>query len=952
MTSSPENRLTPERWRRIEELFQGALDRDEAVRGAFLDAGCGDEAALRDEVESLLAAHRQAGSFMGRRPAEWLGQPADGGDSSPWTGRRIGPYTVAREIGRGGMGRVLLAERDDREYRGRVAIKVVDAPLAARGLIDRFRQERQILADLDHPNIARLLDAGTLPEGLPYLVMEHVDGLRIDEYCDRERLPVEERIRLFREICDAVHHAHRRLVVHRDLKPDNVLVTPEGRPKLLDFGIAKLLQASPDGELSHTVHLPMTARYASPEQVRGRAMGTATDVYSLGVLLYELLAGKPPYEIEGATLPEVIRRVAEEQPRRPSTVVDDAVAHARRASGRQLRRRLEGDLDNVVLAALRKDPDRRYSSVLQLSDDLRRHLEEVPVSARPDTLAYRAGKFWRRNRIATSLGALLVASFLVFAAVVTIQGRQAARERDKAEQALAFLVSVFRQTDPIEASAAPPSGQITASQFLDLGARRVERELADQPELQATLLNAIGGAYLSLGAPEQAGALFEVALDASRGPGGQRSELAAASLHGLAQVATATAEYETAETLAREALEIRREVLGPAHPETVETATALAGALLGQERPEEAETLLVHALETVRRRSGDDASQVADVLERLADLHWSARRHRETEALLREVLAIRRRVLGDDHPLVAKARQDLGVVLHEAGELEEAAELYRQARQIWLPLLDEDHPHLLMSLNSLGMVAKDQGRYRAGAEMLRRLLERRRAIHGAHHPTSLTAANNLATLEADRGNWAQAARLWEETLETAKTAFGEGSWYVAGSLVNLGFVVYESGDLERAEDLERQALEAIRQLQGEDHPLVGRPLLTLGRIALERGDVDAAEAHTREALELWRRVLPPGHSWTSEAERELGAVHLARGRYAEAERLLLSGYLDDDGEPALHGSRRLRVLRRLVELYDAWGRPAEALRHARAVAAVEDHLRAQSGLVGSSAPSP
>ena len=913
------------------DIFEQALERGPEEQESFLASACGRDADLRREVESLLAAHQAAGDFIARPAIEtWL--PALGRGMA-WQGRRIGPYTVLREIGRGGMSRVFLATRSDREYEARVAIKVMAPGPGAELLVERFRRERQILANLDHPNIARLLDGGTLPDGLPYVVMDYVEGVPIDEHCARERLSIDERLRLFCEVCSAVQHAHGNLVVHRDLKPANVLVTAEGSPKLLDFGIAKLLEPGGDLVVTRTRFQALTPQYASPEQMRGEAVTTASDVYSLGVILYELLTERLPYEVGGVPFPEVARRVAEQEPRRPSAV-----------AATPLRRRLAGDLDKVVLKALRKDPTRRYPSVEQLAEDLRRHLAHLPVSARPDTFAYRAAKFWRRHRIAAPLAAAALAAVLALSAVAGIAARRAARERDKAEQALAFMVDVFRQADPMEQAVAERASELTVREALDAGSRRVSRELAAEPELRAMLLNAIGESYLGLGLPGRSRALHEEALALAVPATGRRGEVAAAALHGLGAAHLAAAEYAAAERRLRQALALRQELLGRADAATIETVASLAGALRWQERNEEAEALLRETLELARRDLGSRAPEVATLLEALADLRWHVRAYAETEALRREVVAIRRAAHGPSHPRVAKALDDLGAMLTEGGKHREAAELHRRARAIWLPLLPADHPALLANLNNLAGTLLNQGRYREAAPMYRRLVARRRALQGERHSMYVTAVNNLATLESDRGNWAAAARLYEGLLPVARETFGEPSLYVAGTLLNTGFIVRELGELDRAERLDRAAFSMLRELYGDGYPLAGRPLLDLGRIAVARGDLEAGEGYVRDALELWRRALPPGHRWIGEAERELGVVLLARGRYAEAEPLLLSGYLDEVGRPRLHGTRRLRVLRRLVDLHLGRGDAAAADRYRRELESAETEVRAQGGL--------
>src|SRR5690349_5379644 len=443
--------MTPEQWLQIREAFHAVVDLPSDQRSGYLDRVCA-EPSLRQEVESLLSNHENAGDLL-ETPVRLESHP-DHDAADPWIGKNIGPYQTISKIGEGGMGAVYRAVRVDDHYLKQVAIKLVRTGLGTGHYLRRFKNERQIMASLDHPNIARLLDGGATQEGLPYLVMEYIEGEEIDRFCDSHRLDTLQRLKIFRQVCSAVQYAHQNLVVHRDLKPGNILVMADGTPKLLDFGIAKLL----DPELFFqtldpvgTVLRAMTPEYASPEQVRGEPITTASDVYSLGVILYRLLTGHPPYQLDTRDPLTMARGISEIEPEKPSTVIDrvaevrgsdgesrrvtpEQISDARNERTAILRRRLTGDLDNIVLKALRKEPARRYASAEQLSEDIRRHLQGLPVTATPDSLPYRAGKFVRRHKAGAAATVLVALAVIGGVATTLREARIALRERARAER--------------------------------------------------------------------------------------------------------------------------------------------------------------------------------------------------------------------------------------------------------------------------------------------------------------------------------------------------------------------------------------------------------------------------------------------------------------------------------------------------------------------------------------
>ncbi|HEY6252235.1 MAG TPA: serine/threonine-protein kinase, partial [Candidatus Angelobacter sp.] len=522
--------MDSDRWQRVEQLCHAALEREESGQAAYLEAACGGDADLRREVESLLAHQRQAGRFMEtpafQMAAQSLAADTEFGEhSDPFLGRRLGPYQIVERIGSGGMGEVYRAVRADEEYRQQVAIKMVRGGLNPGSVNIRFRNERQILASLDHPNIARLLDGGTTEEGVPYVVMELIEGQRIDQYCDSRKLSIPDRLKLFTQVCSAVQYAHQRLIVHRDIKPGNILVTSNGVPKLLDFGIAKILDAGTLAgpvETTLTVQRVLTPGYASPEQVKGGPITTASDVYSLGVVLYELLTRCSPYHNAGKTANELALAVCQTEPEKPSTAVrrlgkgskhDDAeqippdtASGLRGGSPEELSKRLSGDLDNIVLMALRKEPERRYASVEQFSEDLRRHLENLPVIARKDTIGYRASKFVMRHKAGVAAAAATVVTLIAGMAVTLHEARVARQQAEvaraqsqRAERRFNDVRKLSNSLFDIHDAIANLPGTLAARKMIVGMSLNYLDSLAGEASGDASLQRELSDAYVSIG---------------------------------------------------------------------------------------------------------------------------------------------------------------------------------------------------------------------------------------------------------------------------------------------------------------------------------------------------------------------------------------------------------------------------------------------------------------------
>jgi tetratricopeptide (TPR) repeat protein/predicted Ser/Thr protein kinase len=680
-------------------------------------------------------------------------------------GERLGPWRVLNEIGRGGMSVVYLAERADDAFRQRVALKVLDRAPRDREARARFEQERQILASLDHPNIARLLDGGVDGRGLPYIVMELVEGQPIDRYCAQygngRGLTVDERLALFQVVARAVAHAHRRLVVHRDLKPSNILVTAAGEVKLLDFGIAKLLDPGAAGPWAapptRTALRVLTPEYAAPEQVRGEPVTTASDVYQLGLVLYEILTGQRAHGLTGDSLTEMERVVCSGEPPRPS----------RTATTSSLRRRLEGDLDAIVRMALRKEPDRRYASPADLAADLHRHRSGLPVTAREDSLIYRAGKLVRRHRLAVVAAAAVMLSLVCGLGSALWQAREATREAKKAAEVKDFLVRIFEVADPGESL----GREVTARELLDRGVERIEG-LKGEPEVQAELLAAAGVSYRSLGLYATARPLLEKSLRLRRQLHGERSLATAGAELSLGLLLKHQGDFVRAEALYRSALATHRALLPADDTRVADSLFSLATVAMEDDRDGEAGELLKEALAIRRKRSGPVHSQVGLILNQLGMLRHRAKDLDGAERLYRESLAIQRQALGPLHPEVATSLHNLAALVLRRGRPQEAETMFREVLALEARLYGKNHPTTADTWGYLGHTLRDQGDFAAAEAAYRRALAVNHNGRGALHAATTKSRLNLGKLLAMAGRPAEAEPLLREALTRYQSTEG------------------------------------------------------------------------------------------------------------------------------------------------------------------------------------
>ncbi len=833
---------------KVAELFKRALDYAPERRRAFVEEACGGDAELLAEVMALLAEDENPDPLLDGTAIHLM--HGEGGALSP--GKTVGPYRLIREIGSGGMGTVYLAERADGAFEQRVALKVIRQTLFSTEVRHRFESERQILARLQHPNIARLLDGGMTDDGVPYFTMEYVEGEPITDYCDRRQLSIKDRLRLFRVVCSAVSYAHSKLVVHRDLKPANILVQEDGTVKLLDFGIARLLQIDEMGgapaRLTLTAQQPLTPEYASPEQIRGERVATASDIYQLGVNLYELLTGHRPHNFTSRSLLDIERIVCEEDIEKPSSVVRHAAEKkdgrgnlfaARNAEPGPLRRQLRGDLDNICMVALSKEPERRYAAVEHLSDDLHRYLTGRPVTARPSSWWYRTHKFVQRNRIGLVAASLVLAvlSFLVWR--VVDERDRARREAAKANQVTEFVMELFNNSDPNRSM-----GQdISARELLERAATRIEKELASQPAVQATLLHVVGRVYHSLGL------------------------------------------YDRAIAFQQRSLALRRRLFGEWNEEVAQSLYYLGTAYLYKLENQKAETAFSRLLRIWRKLHGEQSAQVASVLDRLAGLRRLEGKYAEARAFQEQALAIRSRLFEPPNIELANSMQSLAKIMVDNGDFAEAEPLFRDALAQYRRLLPPEHPRIAEALNNFALLYERRSDYRKAVEMHRQVYAMYQKRLDAGHPTRATNMQNLAYGLACLGEYAEAGRLYKEAIRIRRSVYGDQHPWVALSLNNLGAMLLEKGELDSAEALFREAFAIHEKLLEPDDWRMANSYFLLGRVLLKRGDIRGAAPRLHFAVRVFEKKLGKDHARTTRAMSYLARLLQAEGKTDAAEAL-------------------------------------------------------------------
>lgn len=928
--------MEEQQWKKISKILDTALELKKEKRSAYIEKECTGDQQLKQTVTELLKSIEESNNTGYLEGAEaypnelaiHLSKDEQRKESS-LIGKKIGNYKILELIGHGGMGSVFLTERTDEAYDKKVALKLLRRGMDTPSNIARFRRERNILANLDHPNIARLLDGGVTDDGLPYLVMEYVEGTPLYEYCDNRQLSIEDRLELFQSICRAVQHAHKNAVIHRDLKPSNILVTDDEKIKILDFGIAKMMDPDdPKNNLyqTRTGARMLTLGYAAPEQIESEAITTATDVYTLGLLLYELLAGTHPFDLDRKNLTEIETIIRDEIPKKPSDKISalsasksGELAKLRNTKPYALAKTLAGDLDAIVTKALRKEQNSRYDSAGHLLEDLERRKENLPVIARDDTLRYNTKKLLKRHLTSIGIAAGFLFLLLSFTAFYTWQiaeeRNKAKTEAEKAQLVSNFLTDLFRASDPMF----NPQDTVTAATFLQRGKKRID-QLDDQPEVKAKLLRVMGRAHVNLGEFNEAKPLLYKSLALRQDIFKDDNPKIANSLSSIAYLHQRMGNFAKSESLEKQALIIQQKTLSEDHKDIATTFSELAYVISRQGRYKKADSLYQKAFSLQQKKM---KSNHPDIGETLNDWGFTLRQLGEYEKAVQmkeKALSIWRQNYGEVHPAILEVLNDLAVVKEEVGDFAAADSLYQKALEVDRQLSDGPNPGTAQLLNNIGATSLKAGHLDKAESYLKKSLVMRQEVLRPTHPSMAESYINLGRLYIDTEKFEKAKPMIQNALQIDKKQHGTNHPYVAGDLRNLGFIAKQRGNYDKAEEYFRKSLNILNNTLPSDHPSVAVSLASLGKVFNLKEDYPAAKPLLEESLEILEKKFDKDDIRIAQSQIPLGVCLMHLQKYERSEELLKSGYQTYTKERGLSNKNTQKARKYLVDLYEAWGK--------------------------------
>lgn len=844
------------RWQRIQALFHEAADLPPAQQHAFLQKKCGDDHALLADAANLLREDAETSSLLERDVAEVAHEVL--GDSATPEGEQFGRYRIKKTLGAGGMGIVYLAERED--LGSLVAIKILRDAWLSPARRERFAFEQRTLAQLNHPYIARLYDADTLPDGTPFFAMEYVEGVPLTAYCTQHRCSIDDRLKLFREVCEAVVYAHQHAVIHRDLKPSNILVKEDGTVRLLDFGIAKQLEVLGEAvDQTMTGLRLMTPAYASPEQIRGEQVGIQTDVYSLGVVLYELLSGRLPFDLSSKTPAQAEKVLTEQEPERPSVAANRAVAEQ---SDQTLECALASrsswsDLDVLCLTAMHKDPRRRYASAEALLRDVDHYLKGEALEAQPDSARYRMRKFVARNRRAVTAAAaalVLTAGLITFFTVRLARARDAAlAEAARTQRIQRFMTNLFQGGD----EAAGPADNLRVVSLLDRGVREAQA-LSGEPEVQAQLYLTLGSIYQQLGKFDQANTLLSSALDKRKALFGADSRDVAECLVALGMLRDSQAQFPEAEKLVGDGLAMYRRHLPAKHPAIAKTVWASGRILVDRGAYDQSIPVLEEAAK-LQAAGGESSPDLVATLTELANSQFYVGQYEASDALNRRVLELDRKIYGPTHPNVADVLINLGNIQAQWGHYDQAEKFERDALVITQDWYGRNHPETASALTNLARTLIFEDKLNEADGMLREALGIQEQVYGKVHPRVASALNDLGKIAMRRGNLDDAEACFRRMADIYRSVYNGKHYYIGIAIANLGGVYMERKEYVRAEELFRKALDEYASTLPAGHLNIGIGKIRLGRALLRQKRFVEAESETQAGYEvLTKQSAAPG----------------------------------------------------------------------------------------------
>jgi serine/threonine-protein kinase len=882
------------RWERIQSVFHAAAERPESEWPGILTAAFPDDEALRAEVLAMLRADRSGAAVLDAGVAGAASglMPEHAAEGGVLPREPFGAYRAIRFLGEGGMGVVYLGRRDDLD--SVAAIKILRDASLSPARRERFASEQRTLAQLNHPAIARLYDAGTLPEGTPWIAMEYVEGVPVTDYCEHHASSIRGRLELFRSVCGAVQHAHRRAIIHRDLKPSNILVTRDGGVKLLDFGIAKQLESlDAHADQTRTAFRLMTPAYASPEQLRGEAVGTDTDVYSLGVILYELLTGRRPFDVGNRTPTEAGDLLARQTPERPSAMARAMSLLYAGSRGPTASASSWADLDVLCLTAMHADPQRRYATVDAFMRDIDHYVKGEPLEARPDAFGYRLGKFLRRNRRAVAVAATVVVAVAGLATFYTVR-LAAARNEALAEAARTQRIQRFMQSLFEGDSDAGPADTLRVMTMIDRG-RQEALALSEEPAIQAELYETLGGLYQTLGDLARADTLLRAARDGRLALHGGSHPDVAKSLVALGMLRVDQSEYEEAERMIREGLAMSVRTLPADHPAIGRAMTALGRVLDERGEYDEAIATLKGAVDRFTARPPRPGAapdpDLAAALYELANTYFYAGRYDVSDSLNRIVMEMTRRLHGERHPAIADNLINLGATEQERGRYAEAEAYFRRGLDLTRGWYGNDHPKTATNLTMLGRALVFQDRLDEGDTIMREALGILERVHGGTHPHVASALNEIGTIALRRGRYDEAERSYRSMLDIYRQVFGDGNFQIGVAYSNLSTVAMRRENFREGERLAREAVSVYSSAQGAGHLNTGIARLKLGRALLRQGQFHDAGVETGAGLAIVQPQVDPSSVWIEAALSDLidAAEGLGDGAAARRWRAIQSG---------------------------------------------------------------